>query len=53
MTWRYLRDVLERLSSHPPERLAELLPEEWARVQRGATEIAEIGGPEVAPPPSG
>jgi hypothetical protein len=28
--WRYLRDVLERLPSHPAERLAELLPEEWA-----------------------
>ncbi len=29
--WRYLRDVLERLPNHPPERRAELLPEEWAR----------------------
>jgi len=32
--WRYLRDVLERLPSHPPGRLAELLPDEWARTQR-------------------
>jgi transposase len=33
--WRYLRDLLERLPSHPPERLRELLPDEWARAQRG------------------
>jgi hypothetical protein len=30
--WRYLRGVLERRPSHPPERLAELLPDEWAKV---------------------
>src|SRR5262249_13821427 len=34
--WRYLRDVLERLPSHPPERLGERLPDVWARAQRGA-----------------
>jgi hypothetical protein len=33
--WRYLRDVLERLPSQPPERLAELLPDEWARTATG------------------
>jgi transposase len=52
--WRYLRDVLERLPSHPPERLAELLPEEWAQAQRG---IAEAATPaqlsEIAAPPTG
>jgi hypothetical protein len=42
--WRYLRDVLERLPSYPPDRLAALLPDEWARVQRG---VAEAGSPEV------
>jgi tRNA C32,U32 (ribose-2'-O)-methylase TrmJ len=31
-------DVLERLPSHSPERLAELLPDEWAQSQRGAFE---------------
>ena len=36
--WRYLRDVLERLPSHPPERLAELLPDKWTRTLRGASE---------------
>jgi hypothetical protein len=35
--WRYLRDVLERLPSHPVGRLAELPPDEWARAQRAAT----------------
>jgi transposase len=34
--WHYLRDVLERLPSHPAERLAELLPDEWAKVQRAS-----------------
>ena len=29
--WRYLRDVLDRLPSHPAGRLAELLPDEWAK----------------------
>jgi transposase len=49
--WRYLRDVLERLPSHPPERLAELLPDGWARAQRGEVEAAAPGrrGEVVAP----
>jgi transposase len=52
--WRYLRDVLEWLPSHPPERLAELLPDEWARAQRAATEPAAPGEPSgVVPSPSG
>ena len=52
--WRYLRDVLERLPSHPPERLGELLPDKWARAQRGATRAAPPAEPsEIAPPPSG
>ena len=34
--WRYLRDVLERLPSNPPGRLAELLPDEWAVAQQAA-----------------
>ena len=49
--WRYLRDVLARLPNHPPERLAELLPDEWAHAQR-AVVVAEPPG-EVAAPPSG
>jgi transposase len=52
--WRYLRDVLERLPSHPPERLTELLPGQWARAQRGAAETTtpEPTG-EAAAPSSG
>jgi transposase len=49
--WRYLREVLERLPSHPPERLAELLPDEWARAQR-VVAAAEPPG-EVPVPLSG
>jgi hypothetical protein len=49
--WRYLRGVLERLPRHPPERLGELLPDEWARAQRGATEPAAPAEPSTMPPP--
>ena len=41
--WRYLRDVLQRLPNHPPERLGELLPDKWAQTQPAAA---------VAAPPS-
>jgi transposase len=51
--WHYLRDVLERLPSHPPERLGELLPDEWARAQRAEAAEVSSGLPgEVASPPS-
>ena len=51
--WRYLRDVLERLPSHPPKRLGELLPDEWARAQRAeAAEVSSGLAGEVASPPS-
>src|SRR5262249_49331082 len=36
--WRYLRDVLDRLPSHPREQLDELLPDEWAYAQRREAE---------------
>ena len=41
--WAYLQDVLERLPSHPAERLAELLPDKWARAHRDVTELAALG----------
>ena len=50
--WRYLRDVLEQLPSHPPERRAELLPDQWARGQRRAAEAAAPGDPIGATAPS-
>ena len=31
----YLRDIFERISTHPASRLAELLPEQW-RAERWA-----------------
>jgi transposase len=51
--WRYLRDVLERLPSHPHAQLAELLPDEWARGQRRAAEAASGLAGEMASPSSG
>jgi transposase len=52
--WRYLRDVLERLPSHPPERLGELLPDEWAQAQRSVAEaVSSRPTGEVVVPPSG
>jgi transposase len=51
--WRYLRDVLERLPSHPPERLANLLPEEWAQTQRGVAEASSAPTDELVPSSSG
>jgi hypothetical protein len=49
--WHYLRDVLEQLPSHPPDRLVELLPDEWAPAQRAAA-VADPPG-DVAAPLSG
>ena len=52
--WHYLRDMLTRLPSHSPEQLRELLPDEWARRQRGTTEPAPLGeANEVVAGPSG
>jgi hypothetical protein len=34
--------LLERLPSHPPERLGELLPDMWAGAQRGAVEAISM-----------
>ena len=38
----YLRDVLERISTHPARRIGELLPDQWKK-ERVAAE-AEAGG---------
>jgi hypothetical protein len=46
--WAYLHDVLERLPSQPPERLGELLPDEWAQTQCAAAAAATPG--ELAAP---
>jgi hypothetical protein len=50
--WRYLHDVLGRLPSHTPGQLAELLPDEWAWSQRGATEAAASRSADEATTPA-
>ena len=35
-TFSYLKDVLERLPTHPADRLAELLPDAWFAAHRNA-----------------
>jgi transposase len=32
-TWAYLKDVLQRIQSHPASRLHELLPDQWQKLQ--------------------
>jgi transposase len=39
-TFAYLRDVLERLPTHPIDRLAELLPHRWQAAQQAAAAAA-------------
>jgi transposase len=45
-TFAYLRDVLERLPTHPPEQLAELLPHRW----QAARQVAAPANDAAAPP---
>src|SRR5262249_21791533 len=40
--WAYLRDVLDRLSTHPASRIAELLPDHWEAIRR-RREAATLG----------
>jgi len=37
----YLRDVLERISTHPAQRIRELLPDQWKK-ERAATETKPV-----------
>lgn len=47
--FRYLRDVLDRVSTHPVSRIRELLPDEWKKRQREKPPV-DAGKPvEVAP----
>jgi len=32
-TWAYLKDILQRIQSHPISRLEELLPDQWQAIQ--------------------
>jgi hypothetical protein len=52
--WHYLRDVLEKLPSYSAERLAEMLPDKWARSQNGAAEVSSpVESNKVVPSSSG
>jgi transposase len=35
----YLRDVLERISTHPARRIEELLPDKWKKERAAMTPI--------------
>ena len=52
--WAYLRDVIARISDHPINRLAELLPDEWKLSRlRGADDAADdSSSPGGSSPPS-
>ena len=38
----YLRDVLERISTHPARRIGELLPDQWTK-ERVEADVAPAG----------
>jgi transposase len=42
--WAYLRDVLDRVSTHPASRIDELLPDHWEAI-RHRREAAAVSGP--------
>jgi len=41
-TWKYLKDVLQRIQSHPASRLEELLPDRWQQLQMATDQSAKI-----------
>jgi transposase len=49
--WAYLRDVLDRVSTHPASRIDELLPDRWEAIRRGreATTPAPVSGGSANP----
>jgi transposase len=44
-TFAYLREVLTRLPTHPPDRLAELLPHRWQALRQAAANHPESPAP--------
>jgi transposase len=44
--WTYLRDMLDRVSTHPASRIDELLPDRWEAIRRGrqAGDTGPAGG---------
>jgi len=41
--WEYLRDVIQRVSTHPASRIAELTPRGWALAQSAASKTTPLG----------
>ncbi len=53
--WAYLRDVLDRVSTHPASRIDELLPDRWEAIRRSreAAKLAGAADASADPSPSG
>ena len=49
-TFAYLRDLLERLPTHPADRLVELLPHHWQAARMAATFASSAPASSGAPP---
>ncbi len=51
--WAYLRDVLDRVSTHPASRIDELLPDRWEAIRRSreAAKLAQAADTSADPPP--
>ena len=51
--WAYLRDVLDRVSTHPASRIDELLPDRWEAIRRSreAAKLARAADTSADPPP--
>ena len=50
-TFAYLRDVFERLPTHPKDRLEELLPHRWQAARQAAASTPNAAEPSEAPGP--
>jgi transposase len=53
--WAYLRDVLDRVSTHPASRIDELLPDRWEAIRRSraAATVAMAADATAKPPRPG
>ena len=49
--WAYLRDVLDRVSTHPASRIDELLPDRWEAIRRHREGATPARGSEASAEP--
>jgi transposase len=49
--WAYLRDVLDRVSTHPASRIEELLPDRWEALRRGRDETTSAQAADASADP--